>query len=191
MTATFQEKWDKIYQQRDNNNITACWALTQNKHLLPTQGVALDLACGQGANALLLAEAGLDVLAWDLSPVAIEQLQRCAKQRSLEIKAQVRDVMRMPPDENSLDVLVVSFFLDRGLIPALLAALRPGGIVFYQTYCRDKTEEIGPNNPDFLLTENELLQLFSSLKLRVYREESLIGDQQQGWRNQALLVAEK
>jgi len=46
--------------------------LTQNQHLLPSQGTALDLACGQGGNSQLLAKAGLDVLAWDSSAVAIE-----------------------------------------------------------------------------------------------------------------------
>jgi len=188
--ADLQAKWDTIYSQRDNE-ASACLALAQNKHLLPAQGVALDLACGQGGNALLLAKAGLDVMAWDLSPVAIEQLQQIAKQQNLNIKAQVRDVIQQAPEANSVDVIVVSFFLDRSLCTALIKALRPGGLLFYQTYCQDKVSQQGPNNPEFLLADNELLQLFPTLKKRVYREESLLGNQQQGWRNQALLVAEK
>ena len=63
--------------------------------------------------------------------------------------------------------------------------------MFYQTYCQQKVQQQGPSNPNFLLKDNELLQLFSSMKVRVYREESLLGDHQKGWRNQALLVAEK
>jgi len=188
--VTMQSKWDRIYSEKKAEP-TACYVLTQNQHLLPTQGRALDLACGQGANARLLAQAGLDVEAWDASAVAIEQLSDVAAEASLTIDAQVRDVIKSPPKENSLDVLVVSFFLDRGLCPRLIAALKPGGLLFYQTYCQQKVTDQGPNNPDFLLADNELLKLFSPMKPRVYREESLLGDVEQGWRNQALLVAEK
>ncbi|NOQ77547.1 MAG: methyltransferase domain-containing protein [Methylococcaceae bacterium] len=185
-----QSKWDNIYSQKTLEP-TASLVLTENQHLLPSQGTALDLACGQGGNARLLAEAGLDVLAWDISSVAIEQLRDFTALNSLSIDAQVRDVLESPPKANSLDVLVVSFFLDRALFPKLIEALKPSGLVFYQTYCQDKVSELGPKNPEFLLADNELLALFSPMKIRVYREESLLGNQQKGWRNQALLVAEK
>jgi len=185
-----QSKWDTIYSQKSAEP-TAALVLTQNQHLLPSQGTALDLACGQGGNARLLAKAGLDVLAWDSSEVAIKQLNESLALHSLAIDTQVRDVVESPPEKNSVDVLVVSFFLDRGLCSTLIEALRPGGLVFYQTYCQDKVSKQGPNNPEFLLADNELLALFSSMKLRVYREETLLGDSQRGWRNQALLVAEK
>lgn len=187
---SIQSKWNKIYTQKLAEP-TASFVLIENQHLLPSQGTALDLACGQGGNARLLAESGLDVLAWDSSAVAIEQLSDAAKLKALSINTQVRDVIESPPQKNSLDVLIVSFFLDRELCLKLIEALRPGGLLFYQTYCQDKVSEQGPNNPDFLLSDNELLRLFSSMKVRVYREESLLGDKKQGWRNQALLVAEK
>jgi len=183
-------KWDFIYSQKEVKP-NASLVLTQNQHLLPSNGIALDLACGQGGNALFLAERGLDVFAWDLSSVAIEQLDQLGNLKSLTINTQVRDVVQQPPEENSLDVLVVSFFLERLLCSDFIAALRPGGLLFYQTYCQQKVQPQGPTNPDFLLADNELLALFSSMKVRVYREESLLGDQQRGWRNQALLVAEK
>jgi len=183
-------KWDTIYSQKTDQP-SASYVLTENKHLLPTQGKVLDLACGQGGNARLLAELGLDVLAWDTSEVAVKQLDEYARLNKVSIDAQVRDVITFPPEANSLDALVVSFFLDRPLCPNLIEALKPGGLLFYQTYCQVKVSEQGPKNPDFLLVDNELLRLFSAMKIRVYREESLLGDHQQGWRNQAILVAEK
>lgn len=183
-------KWDAIYSQK-RVDPTASRVLQHNQHLLPSQGDALDLACGQGGNAFLLAQAGLNVSAWDSSGVAINQLIGSAELKRLSINAQVRDVVQHPPLENSLDVLVVSNFLDRALCPVLIKALRPKGVLFYQTYCQQKVQPQGPNNPDFLLSNNELLSLFSSMSIRVYREEALLGDHQQGWRNQALLVAER
>lgn len=183
-------KWDTVYSHKENLP-TASLVLIENQHLLPKNGTALDLACGQGGNAILLAKAGLKVSAWDLSPVAIEQLTVSADLNKVAINAQVRDIIKSPPEPDSLDVLVVSFFLDRDLCSNLLKALRPQGLLFYQTYCQQKVQQQGPNNTDFLLADNELLGLFSTMKMRVYREEALLGDHLQGWRNQALLVAEK
>jgi tellurite methyltransferase len=183
-------KWDAIYSKKSLVP-KACLVLEQNKHLLPKKGAALDLACGQGGNALLLAEQGLTVSAWDSSSVAIEQLNSLAAERSLTINALVRDVVLNPPEPASLDVLVVSHFLDRDLCSILMNALKPNGLIFYQTFCQNKLSAEGPNNPDFLLKDNELLHLFSSLSARVYREESVLGDHSLGWRNQAMLVAER
>jgi len=186
-----QQKWDKIYANRPDATTTAAEVLQQNQYLLPSSGQALDLACGLGANSVLLATKGLTVTSWDISPVAIQNLQRQTEKTVFQIDAQVRDVISQPPAENSVDVLVVTHFLVRDMAEQLMRALKPGGLVFYQTFCRDKVSEQGPKNPDYLLNDNELLAMFAGLKLRVYREESLLGSHSEGWRNQAMLVAEK
>ncbi|HEB92053.1 MAG TPA: class I SAM-dependent methyltransferase [Gammaproteobacteria bacterium] len=180
-------KWDDYYHEGELSG--AARVLAENSHLLPVAGEALDLACGLGGNALLLAQAGLRTQAWDISPVAITRLNASAA--GLPLSAVVRDVLAAPPAPLSFDVIVVSRFLARDLCPTLLAALRPGGLLFYQTFSRDKAAPGGPSNPDFLLAENELLRLFDRLRLRVYREEGCIGNTQHGLRNEALLVAQK
>ncbi len=187
---SIQEKWDSRYSLHDGKRRIA-EVLQHNHYLLPKQGVALDLACGLGGNALMLAEKGLQVMAWDISPVAIASLDKEARERGLAVDAQVRDVLVNPPEANSLDVLLVSLFLARELCPALLAALKPGGLLLYQTYCQQKVSDMGPRSTDYLLEDNELLRLFPGLKLRVYREESLLGQQDVGMRNQAWMMAEK
>lgn len=189
--TSLREKWDQRYRTSAEQMPRAAQVLQQNRHLLPECGVALDLACGLGGNALLLAQSGLQTRAWDLSPVAIEALRSRAAQSGLSIEAEVRDVVATPPLPASFDVIVVSYFLERALAPALCAALRPGGLLFYQTFVRDKVTAVGPGNPDYLLDENELLELFRGLRLRVYREEGSIGDTASGLRNEALLVAQQ
>jgi SAM-dependent methyltransferase len=186
-----QAKWDRIYREKVSVMPQAADVLSQNLHLLPDFGVALDLACGLGGNSLLLAKAGLNVKSWDISPVAIERLKSIAKAEALMIDAEVKDAEMPVFTTSTFDVIVVSHFLMRDLSSAIEAALKPGGVLFYQTYCRDKREQIGPKNPDFLLAENELLSMFPSLTVRVYREESCLGNERQGWRNQAMLVAQK
>ena len=164
----------------------------QNRHLLPASGVALDLACGLGGNALLLAEAGLEVTAWDLSPVAIGRLQGLARElRLTNLCGEVRDVERLPPPEAHFDVITISHYLERRLIPAIIAALKPGGLLFYQTFTRIAVSDRGPGNPAFRLEDNELLRLFGALAVRFYREENRLGNLHKGCRDVAMLVAER
>jgi SAM-dependent methyltransferase len=191
MSSDLQKKWDQRYRQSSVNEPDAVQVLRENQHLLPKRGDALDLACGLGGNALLLARAGLCVQAWDLSPVAIEALQSHSVNGGGSLNAAVRDVLVKPPRPASFDVIVVSYFLERSLAEDLCAALRPGGLLFYQTFVRDKVDQQGPSNPDFLLAENELLSLFAELRLRVYREEGRLGNTAQGLRNEALFVGQK
>ena len=63
--ASKLEKWNRIYQNKDNPGEPAEF-LKNHAHLLPEQGVALDLASGLGANAEFLHQAGLETQAWDL-----------------------------------------------------------------------------------------------------------------------------
>lgn len=188
--GSLQGKWDARY--RDAERLPpAAVVLTENLHLLPSAGDALDLACGLGANALLMAREGLRVRAWDLSEVAIKQLNEAAKKTVDSLIAEVRDIDALPPEPDCFDVIVVAHFLNRDLAPAIAAALRPGGLLFYQTFSREAVTENGPSNPGYRLGTNELPQLFPGLILRVYREEGRVGDRRRGTRDLAQLVAQR
>lgn len=156
--------------------------------LLPRQGRALDLACGRGGNALLMAAQGLEVTAWDYAPAAISDLQQRALQNGLAIHAEVRDVLAWPLRPESFDVISVSYFLQRDLAPVIVTALRPGGLLFYETFIRDAVTDTGPSNPAFRLEPNELLRLFPGLRVVDYREHARIGDLSAGQRDIASLV---
>jgi tellurite methyltransferase len=184
------ERWNRRYGDITDTP-EPLQVLSENRHLLPARGRALDLACGLGANALLLAEQGLDTHAWDISAVAIERLGEQARQAGLTIQTTVRDVIGQAPEPETFDVIVVGHFLERSLAPALMAALRPGGLLFYQTFSRLSVDDSGPSNPAYRLAENELMQLFAPLKLRVYREEGRCGDTTRGFRNQAMYLGQK
>lgn len=191
-----QAKWNAHYATLDlleSRYQRQCPAqvLVEQEFLLPTAGKALDLACGLGASALFLAKHGLAVSAWDISTFAIKSLQACADEQGLAMHAKVCDI-----DANSFqglhfDVIVVQHYLDRKLIPALLAALNPGGLVFYQTFTQEKACAQGPKNSAYLLAPGELLRLFSSLQLCFYREYALVGDVTKGLRNEAQFVGVK
>lgn len=188
-----QHRWNARYQPVPLTQIPpAARMLLEYQHLLPSTGEALDLACGLGGNALLLAARGLDTWAWDIADIAISRLQAYATQQNLTVHTEVRDVAAHPPPAQSFDVIVVSRFLERSIAPALMQALKPGGLLFYQTLTQLTVGEVHkPSNPAYLLAPQELLQLFRALRLVVYREEGDLGDTTQGWRNEALLIGQK
>ncbi|WFP49351.1 methyltransferase domain-containing protein [Methylomonas sp. EFPC3] len=185
-----QNKWDAIYR-----NATAAPAaaelLANHLHLLPRQGKALDLACGLGGNALLLAGSGLSVDAWDVSSVALDKLRHYADRQSLSINTRHCQIGSESLAEHRYDVIVICRFLDRTLCNAIMAALNPGGLLFYQTFTRDKLDQHGPSNPDYLLARNELLQLFQPLSVVFYQEYARIGDTRLGNRNEACFIGQK
>ena len=184
-------KWDHIYRQSDQARYPASQVLTENNFLLPATGMALDLASGLGANAIYLAERGLAVTAWDISFVAIDKLKTYAVQQGLNINACQQKIVAVGFTQGYFDVIVVSRFLDRTLSDAIIGALKPGGLLFYQTFTLEKASPKPPNNPDYLLTENELLALFSPLRVIFYRENALIGNQLRGLRNEAQFIGQK
>lgn len=183
-------KWNNRYQTTSDMQ-EPCQVLADYTHLLPSTGTAVDLACGLGANALLLARHGLETYAWDYAKTALERLQIQAQSQQVQIHTQVRDVIISPPTPATYDVIVICHFLARDLAPALIQALKPNGLLFYQTFTRIHVHDYGPKNPSFRLENNELLHLFSDLQVVIYREEGCIGDITQGFRNEALLIARK
>jgi SAM-dependent methyltransferase len=184
-------KWNHIYSQSGQERYLPIEVLAENEFLLPTTGTALDLACGLRANAIFLAEQGLVVTAWDISVVAIDKLTAYAVRQGLSINARQEKITAESFTKCSFDVIVVSRFLDRTLSDAIIGALKPDGLLFYQTFTREKTSPRPPNNPDYLLDCSELLTLFSPLRVVFYRENALIGEQLLGLRNEAQFIGQK
>jgi len=189
-TEALRARWDRRHRAAAALPKPAA-ILTENRHLLPARGLALDLACGLGANAVVLARQGLAVQAWDLSPVAVARVAELASRLALPISAEVRDLGVEPLPEGRFDCIVVANFLERALAPGIMAALRPGGLLFYQTFAREAVGGCGPSNPSYRLAPNELLHLFQDLTLRLYREEGLVGDLDQGTRGLVQLIGQR
>ena len=185
-----QAKWDAIYRQSQHKPEPAR-VLIENACLLPSRGRALDLACGQGGNAMLMAAAGLTVDAWDISAVTIKNLQDQAADRNLHINARQCNIEASILPTEAYDVIVISRFLDRALCNEIMVALKAGGLLFYQTFTRDKLAALGPSNPEYLLASNELLHLFAPLTLIFYQEYARIGNLRYGDRNEACFIGQK
>lgn len=186
-----QDKWNRIYSETDEQAVPALRVVAENLHLLPASGKGLELACGLAANSFAMAGRGLEMDAWDISDVAIEAVNQRAAQENISVKGEPRDVVANPPEGESYDVIVVTHFLDRGIAQTILDSLKPGGLLFYQTFTQTYVTLSGPKKADWRLADGELLSLFAPLRPLVYREEGLVGDTADGFRNEALLVAQK
>lgn len=149
----------------------AAW-LAQHASLLPATGTALDVASGRGRNALWLAERGLSVVAVDRDAEVLAQLSQAARARELDLAVRLLDLETGVPDipAASFDVIVVTHYLHRPLFPWLVGALRPGGLVIYETFTRAQALRGKPSNPAFLLEPGELVTLVQPLVILAERE---------------------
>jgi len=90
------------------------------------------------------------------------------------------------------DVITVANYLDRKLFSVLADLLAPGGLLFYQTFVREKSDhDSGPGNPHYLLDTNELLSLTAPLVCRVFFDLGCVGQTDAGLRNQSCIVVQK
>ena len=134
----------------------AAW-LTTHRHLLPG-GDALDLACGHGRHALWLAKQGWRVTAIDRDGGALRELAEEASRRGLVVTTRLADLEggSATLSAETFDVIVVVHYLHRPLFSQLLAALRPGGVLVYETFTTAQAARGKPTDPDFLLRPGEL-----------------------------------
>lgn len=121
--------------------------------LVPAGGPVLDLAAGGGRHALLFLERGHPVLAVD------RDVSRLRPEPGLEIlAADLEDGSPWPLGGRSFAGVVVTSYLHRPLLPAIVAAVAPGGALIYETFARGNEALGRPRNPDFLLRPGELLE---------------------------------
>ncbi len=154
--------------------------LTAHEELLPTPAaarVALDVACGRGRHALWLAERGFEVHAIDRDARALEELDETARTRGLRVLTCQQDLETGSAGlgVDRFDLIVVVHYLHRPLIRDLIAALRPGGLLIYETFTRAQAARGKPTSPRFLLEPAELRGLVAPLEIVVEREGEFEG----------------
>lgn len=126
---------------------------------LVPDGLVLDLACGGGRHARLFAGLGHPVLAVDRDSTALagSGAERISVlQFDLEREGAEHDP-EWPLKDVAYAGIVVTNYLHRPLLPALLASLAPGGVLIYETFADGNGQFGKPSNPAFLLQPGELL----------------------------------
>ena len=134
------------------------------------RGRALDIACGDGRNAIFLASQGYEVTAVDSSEVAITRARKLAKESSVNVGFICADLETCEIEESSYDLIICYYYLQRSIISAMKKGLKKNGVIIFETYTIGQRDIGRPRNKDFLLNPNELLGLFNEMHVKYYRE---------------------
>ena len=127
-----------------------------HEYLIKPAASVLDLACGHGRHASFFAERGALVTAVDRDVTALQAL---ATTQNVTTESRDLEGNAWPYSIALFDAIIVSNYLWRPTFASLLATIKPGGVLLYETFM-DGNERYGkPSRPDFLLRSNELLTL--------------------------------
>lgn len=186
-----RKRWDERFKEREFAfGKKANPFLRRHVHLLP-KGKTLDLAAGEGRNSVFLAQHGCDVDAVDISPMGLRKARKLARGMGVKIHTVLADLDTFQLRPGTYDLIADFYFLSRRLIPKLRKALKKGGRIIVETYLTDQRNlhTGGPKQLKYFLKHNELLRLFKSFRILVYRE----GMVREGGRRKAIasLIAEK
>lgn len=186
-TARF---WDEKYRQGDPLGRKPASLLVENRRLLPSAGRALDVAMGTGRNALYLASLGLEVVGIDISPVAVERCRRKAERQGLKVMPMLANLKSYDLPKAAYDLIINFYYLERSLSPRLVEALKPDGVLAFETFTIGQLAfGWGPTNPEWLLQPGELRRMFPTLETLLYREG--VFDSERGKKAIASLIGRK
>jgi tellurite methyltransferase len=186
MAANVTE-WDARHREAAQNSPAEPASIVSEWLPLLPHGAALDLACGTGRHALTLAGRGQFVNAVDWSGAALDILENRARKAKIHvsraddtsgagsrvngirlIQANLEEI-RLP--EALFSLILCLQYLQRSLFQQMVAALRPGGVLVFETFTRAQlVYSGGPRNPAHLLESGELRTAFPGLRTLFYRE---------------------
>ncbi len=170
MSPKDKKKWNQKYQSAEHvsSREPSEW-LVENALLLTGKGRALDIACGEGRNAVYAASMGYDVLGIDISEAGIRKTETLAREKNVFVETRVTDLDEYELTDNTFDLVLCFNFLDRKLFPGIRRALKPGGLIFYETFNLDHLKYTSFKR-EWVLEYNELLEQFKNFRILRYRE---------------------
>lgn len=169
-------RWNEVYQRpKPSFNVAPNAFLQHCLDRLPREGVALDIAMGQGRNAVILARHGLTTTGIDISDEAIRQAEALARREGVIIRAVQADVFTFDYGDKRWDVVSLIYFNPaRPILEKLKSSVKPGGWMVIEGFGRRK--QGGPPD-DTKFDTNELLRRFADWHIHEYHD----GDSDADW----------
>lgn len=176
-----REDWNRRYA-----GVDSLWSAKPNRFLVAEveglePGRALDLACGEGQNAVWLASLGWDVTAVDYADVAVAKGIERAARAGVAVDFQVGDLLDYVPEARSFDLVVILYLHIssdglRLVLERATEALAPGGtLVLVGHDLLNLTDGVGgPSDRDLLFTPDEVVAELSGLEIE--KAERLLRD---------------
>lgn len=173
-----REHWNRRYAGRE-----LLWTASPNRFLVAeteelAPGRALDLACGEGRNAVWLAQRGWTVTGVDFSDVALDKALRLASAGEVEVRWVPADLREYRAEPQAYE-LVLLFYLQvpaaerTPIVRAAAAGVSPGGTLLLVAHDRSNLEHGygGPQEPGVLYTAGDLVSDLEGTGLRIERAE--------------------
>jgi SAM-dependent methyltransferase len=170
--------WNRRYAGRE-----LLWTASPNRFLVAeteelAPGRALDLACGEGRNAVWLAQRGWTVTGVDFSEVALDKALQLARAGEVEVRWVQADLREYRPEPHAYD-LVLLFYLQvpaeerRRIVRAAAGGVAPGGTLLLVAHDRSNLEQGygGPQEPAVLYTAGDVVSDLEGTGLRIERAE--------------------
>jgi SAM-dependent methyltransferase len=158
-------KWNEKYQNANYPDYPA--AIVKQYANLVKGGKALDIAAGNGRNAIFLARQGFVVDAVDIADTGLAQFAG----KHPGIRSVCADLDSYDIAANRYDLIVNLKYLNRRLFPYIREGLAAGGVLIFETFLESQHPAADqPGCRDYLLRENELLHAFLSMQIVYYKE---------------------
>jgi SAM-dependent methyltransferase len=165
MSEADRRRWDERYAAKGPprmSSVAPPGVFAAHADVFPTAGSALDLACGQGTSSVWLASRGLQVVGYDVSPVAIGHARELAQRAGVADRCRfdVVDFDGGLPVGTPVDVVLCCKFRDPRLDRAIIERLLPGGLLAIAAL-----SEVGAGPGPFRAVAGELPAAFAALDL--------------------------
>jgi SAM-dependent methyltransferase len=163
-------------------------------------GRALDMACGEGRNAIWLARLGWQVTAADFSDVAIDKARRLGAANGVDVDWRIADATGAIVEPDSIDLVVICYLQlpDHQMVDVATQAvtsLAPGGAVVVVAHALANLADGvgGPQDPAVLPTPERIEQWFAGLDIERSGHVARPVDTPEGTRDaiDALVVARR
>lgn len=163
MSDDDRDRWDRRYRAMPaaaREDVCLPRVFQPFSHLFPTAGTAWDLACGRGTAAVWLAQRGMTVFGYDVSPVAVGEARMLARRCECAARTRfaVADLDDGLPSGDPVDVLLCLNFRDPKLDELVQSRVRRGGLLAVSAL-----SEVGAGRGRFRAARGELARAFDAL----------------------------
>lgn len=189
MSLNDKKRWNARYSQQSNwRNHPPKNILIEYSHLIPKNSIVLDAAAGLGGNGRYLSEKGHTVISLDISVVGILKSKQMNIASNLNFIGAVYDLSNPWMPKNYFDAILNFSFLERKCFSAYKKALKPNGLLFFQTFLKnpkDSEEKI------HYLEKGELLKEFQDFRIIFHNIRKITSGIKHSNRQVEQLVAQK
>lgn len=169
MALEDRDRWEERYRSGRHAAVDAPSEFLV-AHADRIAGRVLDVAAGAGRNALFLARRGAIVEALDISLTGLSLARRAAAAEGLRLLAAQVDLETFPLPRRRYDAIINIRYLQRSLFATFRQALKPGGLILFDTFLVDQQSISEHRNAAYLLQRGELRAAFADCEILVYEE---------------------